>query len=44
MAGPIVGKQLAQLALNADNTQAVLLAEGLNLLFQKYGKSPIASA
>jgi hypothetical protein len=41
---PIVRKQLAQLALDSDKKQAELLAEGLNLLFEKYGKSPIASA
>lgn len=41
---PAVRKQLAQLALDHDKSQAVLGAEALNLLFEKYGKSPIATA
>ncbi len=41
---PAVRKQLAQLALDHDKSQADLVAEGLNLLFEKYGKSPIALA
>ena len=40
---PIVRKQIAQLALDLDRNQADLVAEGLNLLFEKYGKSPIAA-
>ena len=40
---PAVRKQLARLALDHDSTQAELLAEGLNLLFEKYGQPPIAS-
>jgi len=40
---PAVRKQLARLALDRDSTQAELLAEGLNLLFEKYGQPPIAS-
>ena len=40
---PAVRKQLARLALDQDSTQAELLAEGLNLLFEKYGQPPIAS-
>ena len=40
---PLVRKQIAQLALDLDRNQADLVAEGLNLLFEKYGKSPIAA-
>jgi hypothetical protein len=40
---PAVRKQLARLALDQDRTQAELLAEGLNLVFEKYGQPPIAS-
>jgi hypothetical protein len=40
---PAVRKQLARLALDHDSTQAELLAEALNLLFEKYGQPPIAS-
>jgi hypothetical protein len=40
---PVVRKQLAQLGLDHDKTQAELAAEALNLLFEKYGKSPIAT-
>ena len=39
---PAVRKQLAQLSLDTDKDQADLLAEGLNLLFERYGKPPIA--
>jgi len=39
---PAVRKQLAQLALDTDKDQGDLVAEGLNLLFQRYGKPPIA--
>jgi hypothetical protein len=39
---PAVRKQLAQLALDTDKDQADLIAEGLNLLFERYGKPPIA--
>ena len=39
---PAVGKQLRQLALDHDTTVQALLAEALNDLFVKYGKSPIA--
>jgi hypothetical protein len=38
---PIVRKQVAQLALDQDRSQAELVAEALNLLFEKYGRSPI---
>lgn len=40
---PAVRKQLARLALDQDRTQAELLAEGLNLMFEKYGQPPIAT-
>ena len=39
---PAVRKQLAQLALDTDKDQADLIAEGLNLLFERYGKPAIA--
>ena len=39
---PLVRKQLAQLALDADKTQAQFINEAFNLLFEKYGKPPIA--
>jgi hypothetical protein len=39
---PAVRKQLAQIALDTDKDQGDLLAEGLNLLFERYGKPPIA--
>jgi hypothetical protein len=39
---PAVRKQLAQLALDTDKDQGDLMAEGLNLLFERYGKLPIA--
>ena len=35
-------KQLAILAIEADQTQQALLSEALNDLFKKYGKQPIA--
>lgn len=35
-------KQLAILAIESNTTQQALLTEGLNLLFSKYGKPPIA--
>ncbi len=41
---PAVRKQLAILAVEQDTTQAALMAEALNLLFDKYGRSPIAKA
>jgi hypothetical protein len=40
---PAVRKQVAQLALDHDKSQAELVSEALNLLFEKYGKSPIAA-
>lgn len=39
---PAVSRQLRQLALDKDTTIQALLSEGLNELFIKYGKSPIA--
>jgi hypothetical protein len=39
---PAVRKQLAQLALDTDKDQADLISEGLNLLFERYGKPTIA--
>lgn len=41
---PAVRKQLAMLAVEYDTDQVKLMAEALNLLFEKYGRSPIASA
>lgn len=41
---PAVRKQLAMLALEHDTDQVKLMAEALNLLFEKYGRSPIARA
>jgi hypothetical protein len=39
---PVVRKQLAQIALDEDKDQYELVNEALNLLFEKYGRSPIA--
>lgn len=41
---PAVRKQLAILAAENDTDQVKLMAEALNLLFEKYGRSPIAKA
>lgn len=41
---PAVRKQLAMLAIEHDTDQVKLMAEALNLLFEKYGRSPIARA
>jgi hypothetical protein len=38
----VVRKQLAQIALDTDKDQADLLVEALNLVFERYGKPPIA--
>jgi hypothetical protein len=38
---PAVRKQLAQLALDTDKDQSELMAEALNLLFERYGKPTI---
>lgn len=40
---PAVRKQLARLAIDIDSSQAALVAEALNLLFEKYGQPPIAA-
>ena len=40
---PAVMKQLKMLAAELDTTQQKLWAEALNMMFQKYGKPPIAS-
>ena len=40
---PAVRKQLARLAIDHDSSQAELVAEALNLLFEKYGQPPIAA-
>jgi hypothetical protein len=39
---PAVRKQLAQIALDTDKDQADLIIEALNLVFERYGKSPNA--
>ena len=39
---PEVQKQLKMIAVENDTTNQLLLAEALNLLFQKYDKPPIA--
>jgi hypothetical protein len=39
---PLVRKQVAQIALDQDKDQYELINEALNLLFEKYGRSPIA--
>ena len=41
---PAVRKQLAILSVKEDRSQAALMAEALNLLFEQYGEPPIASA
>jgi hypothetical protein len=41
---PAVRKQLAILAVKEEKSQAALLAEALNLLFERYGEPPIAKA
>lgn len=41
---PAVRKQLAQLSLDTDRDQGDLIVEGLNLLFERYGRPPIAKA
>lgn len=35
-------KQLAYLAIDQDRTQQSFITEGLNMVFEKYGKLPIA--
>ena len=39
---PVVRKQIAQIGLDVDKDQYVLVNEALNLLFEKYGRPPIA--
>lgn len=39
---PAVCKQLKQLALEEDKSSQALITEALNLLFEAYGKKPIA--
>lgn len=41
---PAVRQQLAILAIKQDQSQAAMLAEAMNLLFEKYGEPPIAKA
>ena len=41
---PAVRKQLAILAVKHDKSQAALMADALNMLFEQYGEPPIASA
>lgn len=41
---PAVRKQLAMLAIELETDQVKLMAEALNLLFEKHGRSPIATA
>lgn len=40
---PAVRKQLARLSIDHDSSQGALVAEALNLLFEKYGQPPIAA-
>lgn len=39
---PEVRKQLALISVHSDTTQAALIGEALNMLFEKYGYPPIA--
>jgi hypothetical protein len=39
---PAVRKQLQQLSLDHEKDQYELVNEALNLMFEKYGKAPIA--
>jgi len=41
---PAVRKQLAQISLDTDKDQSDLLVEALNLMFERYGKAPIAQS
>lgn len=41
---PAVRKQLAMLAIELETDQVKLMGEALNMLFEKHGRSPIASA
>ena len=39
---PAVRKQLAQIGLDHDKEHAELMVEALNLMFERYGRPPIA--
>ena len=41
---PAVRQQLAILAVKQNKSQAALMAEALNLMFERYGEAPIARA
>ena len=41
---PAVRQQLAILAVKENRSQASLMAEALNLMFERYGEPPIARA
>jgi Antitoxin-like ribbon-helix-helix len=41
---PVVRQQFAILAVKQDKSQAALMAEALNLVFECYGEPPIARA
>jgi hypothetical protein len=41
---PAVRQQLGILAIKQNQSQAAMLAEAMNLLFEKYGGPPIAKA
>ncbi len=41
---PVVRQQLAILAVKENRSQASLMAEALNLMFERYGEPPIARA
>lgn len=41
---PAVRQQFAILAIKQERSQAALLADALNLLFEKHGEPPIAKA
>lgn len=41
---PAVRQQLAILAVKENKSQAALMAEALNLMFERYGEPPIARA
>ncbi len=41
---PAVRKQLAIMSVHQDKSQAALLADALNLLFEQHGQPPIARA
>ncbi|MCJ2085041.1 hypothetical protein MKK88_03400 [Methylobacterium sp. E-005] len=41
---PAVRQQLAIMAIKQDRSQAALMADALNLLFERHGEAPIAKA